>query len=62
MDLRNAGILPQLYTASQPKRLKMEAAFGILPQHHTASQPGRSRCELRYTTTDHDGGMKSHKK
>jgi hypothetical protein len=27
MDFRNVGILPQQYTASQPRRLKMEAAL-----------------------------------
>jgi hypothetical protein len=27
MDLSNFGVLPQHYTASQPRRLKMEAAW-----------------------------------
>jgi hypothetical protein len=41
MDLRNVGILPQHYTASQPEDgggMDLRNV-GILPQHYTASQP-----------------------
>jgi hypothetical protein len=39
MDLRNFGILPQHYRASQPRRLKMEAAWTsetLIHCHNTA--------------------------
>jgi hypothetical protein len=43
MDLWNVGVLPQHYTASQPRRWDSMNLwnFGILPQHYTASRPRR---------------------
>jgi hypothetical protein len=54
-DLRNVGILPQHYMASQIRRLLLETPedggsmdlrnVGILPQHYTVSQTRRPRLE-----------------
>jgi hypothetical protein len=48
--LRNVGILPQHYTASQPEDgSSMDFRnVGILPQHYTASRPRITRYEFFY--------------
>jgi hypothetical protein len=49
MDLRNVGILPQHYAASQPGEDigSMDIwNVGILPQHYMASQPSEDGCRM----------------
>jgi hypothetical protein len=49
MVIRNVGILPQHYTASQPEDggNMVIRNVGILPQHYAASQPSRPQLQRR---------------